>query len=36
MKAWKGERVNAQAVLWTKTDLKGVKVEVGELKMVRL
>ncbi len=32
MKAWKGERVNAQAVLWTKTDLKGVKVEVGELK----
>lgn len=31
-KAWKGERVNVQAVLWTKKDLKGVKIEAGELK----
>lgn len=31
-KAWKGERVNAQAVLWTKTDLSKVKIDVGELK----
>ena len=31
-KAWKGERVNAQAVLWTKTDLSKVHIEVSELK----
>ncbi|MDR0349406.1 MAG: DUF6067 family protein [Tannerella sp.] len=31
-KAWKGERVNAQAVLWTKTDLSSVSMEVSELK----
>lgn len=31
-KAWKGERVNAQAVLWTNTDLKGVTLTVSDLK----
>lgn len=30
--AWKGERVNAQAVLWTNKDLRQVRVNVGELK----
>lgn len=29
--AWRGERVNAQAVLWTKTDLKDVKVTLSDL-----
>ena len=32
MSAWKGERVHAQAVLWTRQALKGVRVEVGDLK----
>jgi hypothetical protein len=32
LKAWKGERVNAQAVLWTKTDLSQVRVSVSDLK----
>lgn len=31
-KAWKGERVNAQAVLWTKTDLTNVSISVSDLK----
>ena len=31
-KAWKGERVNAQAVLWTKTDLEDATITVSELK----
>lgn len=31
-KAWKGERVNAQAVLWTANGLKGVSVSVNDLK----
>lgn len=31
-KAWKGERVNAQAVLWTKTDLSEATISVGDLK----
>ncbi|KAA6335824.1 hypothetical protein EZS27_015974 [termite gut metagenome] len=31
-KAWKGERVNAQAVLWTKKDLSNVTVTVSDLK----
>ena len=31
-KAWKGERVNAQAVLWTKTDLENATITVSELK----
>jgi hypothetical protein len=31
-KAWKGERVNAQAVLWTKEDLSGVTVTADDLK----
>ena len=31
-KAWKGERVNAQAVLWTKSELKDVTVSVSDLK----
>ncbi|KAA6316905.1 hypothetical protein EZS27_032856, partial [termite gut metagenome] len=31
-KAWKGERVNIQAVLWTKKDLSDVTVTVGDLK----
>ncbi|MDR2919215.1 MAG: DUF4091 domain-containing protein [Tannerella sp.] len=30
--AWKGERVNAQAVLWTKTDLSDVSVTISDLK----
>ena len=30
-KAWKGERVNAQAVVWTKTDLQDVCVKVSDL-----
>ena len=31
-KAWKGERINAQAVLWTKEALDDVTVTVSELK----
>ncbi|MDR0559914.1 MAG: DUF4091 domain-containing protein [Prevotellaceae bacterium] len=31
LKAWKGERVNAQAVLWTKTDLSQATVSVSSL-----
>ena len=31
-KAWKGERVNAQAVLWTKEDLEDATVTVSDLK----
>ncbi len=31
-KAWKGERVNAQAVLWTNTDLEDATITVSELK----
>ncbi|MDH6535345.1 DUF4091 domain-containing protein [Parabacteroides sp. 52] len=31
-KAWKGERVNAQAVLWTTTDLTGATLSVSDLK----
>jgi len=30
-KAWKGERVNAQAVVWTKTDLSDVRILVSDL-----
>lgn len=30
--AWKGERVHAQAVLWTNRDLEGVNVSVSALK----
>ena len=30
-KAWKGERVNAQAVLWTNIDLKGATISVSDL-----
>lgn len=32
VKAWRGERVNAQAVIWTNKELKDVTVEVGALK----
>ena len=32
LKAWKGERVNAQAVLWTKADLEEATITVSELK----
>lgn len=32
LKAWKGERVNAQAVLWTQKDLEGAEMTVSELK----
>ncbi len=32
LKAWRGERVHAQAVLWTNRDLQGVSVEVSDLK----
>ena len=31
-KAWKGERVNAQAVLWTKTGVKEAQVSVSDLR----
>ena len=31
-KAWKGERVNAQAVLWTTNDLSDATITVSELK----
>jgi hypothetical protein len=31
-KAWRGERVNAQAVVWTKTVLSDVQATVGDLK----
>ena len=31
-KAWKGERVNAQAVLWTKADLSEASITVSDLK----
>ncbi len=31
-KAWKGERINAQAVLWTKEALDGATITVSELK----
>lgn len=30
-KAWRGERVNAQAILWTKTELNDVKLEMSDL-----
>lgn len=30
--AWRGERVNAQAVLWTREELKNVRLSVSELK----
>ena len=32
LKAWRGERVHAQAVLWTNRDLQGVSVQVSDLK----
>lgn len=32
LKAWRGERVNAQAVLWTRTKLGEVKLCLGELR----
>ncbi|MDR2968759.1 MAG: DUF4091 domain-containing protein [Tannerellaceae bacterium] len=32
IKAWKGERVNVQAVVWTSTDLSGATLTVGDLK----
>ncbi|WP_304707811.1 glycoside hydrolase domain-containing protein [uncultured Rikenella sp.] len=32
LKAWKGERIHAQAVLWTREALKEVKVTVSELR----
>lgn len=31
-KAWKGERVNAQALIWTRTDLSEVTLSVSDLK----
>ena len=31
-KAWKNERVNAQAVLWTKADIDGATLSVSDLK----
>ena len=31
-KAWKGERVNAQAVVWTKTAISNARVTVSDLK----
>lgn len=32
LRAWRGERVHAQAVLWSKETLEGVTVEVSDLK----
>lgn len=32
LKGWKGERVNAQAVVYTKTDLSDVRVVAGDLR----
>ena len=32
LKAWKGERVNAQAGLWTQKELEGAEIAVSELK----
>ena len=34
-KAWRGERVNAQALLWTKADLGDVSIKVSDLKAGR-
>ena len=31
-KAWKGERVNAQAVFWTKVDVEDAEISVSDLK----
>lgn len=31
-KSWKGERINAQVVIWTKTDLKDVTLTLSDLK----
>lgn len=31
-KAWRGERVNAQALLWTKTDIADAEIKVGDLR----
>ena len=31
-KAWRGERVNAQALLWTKADLGDVRIEASDLR----
>lgn len=31
LKGWRGERVNAQAVLWTKADLGKVRIEISDL-----
>ena len=31
-KAWKGERIHAQAILWTNKDLKNVTLKMGDLK----
>ena len=32
LKAWRGERVNAQAVLWTNVDLNDVELQVSDLR----
>lgn len=32
LKAWRGERVNAQALLWTNVDLNNVQITVGDLR----
>ena len=32
LKAWRGERVNAQALLWTRADLDGVNISVSDLR----
>lgn len=32
VKAWKGERINAQALVWTKTDLSDATITVSDLK----
>ena len=31
-KAWRGERVNAQAVLWTRADIGDAEIKVGDLR----
>lgn len=35
LQAWRGERVNAQAVLYSKTDLNNVRIDISDLKSGR-
>ena len=35
LKGWKGERVNAQALLWTRDELRDLRVKVSDLRCGR-